>query len=123
MTPKCVTKHRGRKECASLSRPQPPHTFESRFWICNVFAPRARLPHLAEVVQHPRRLSLAEPGGGKAVVTRAAVQERLQAGRIPILVELKEYRGDLTALLRTVAPEGLLGDDAARRTHLLDGID
>jgi hypothetical protein len=78
---------------------------------------------LAELLQHPRLLILAEPGGGKSVVARAAVQESLQAGRIPILVELKEYRGDLTAVLRTVAPEGLLGDDAARRTYLLDGID
>src|ERR1017187_7107779 len=56
---------------------------------------RERSPDLMELLQHPRLLILAEPGGGKSVATRAAVQESLQAGRIPILVELKEYRGDL----------------------------
>ena len=56
-------------------------------------------------------------------MARAAVHESLEAGRIPILVELKEYRGDLTALLRMVAPEGLLRGDETRRTYILDGID
>jgi hypothetical protein len=84
---------------------------------------RERSPDLAELLQHPRLLILAEPGGGKSVVARAAVHLSLEAGRIPILIELKEYRGDLNSLLRTVAPEGLLRDDAARRTYILDGID
>jgi hypothetical protein len=59
---------------------------------------RERSPDLAELLQHPRLLILAEPGGGKSVVARSAVYESLEAGRIPIFAELKEYRGDLTAL-------------------------
>src|SRR3989442_6039199 len=65
---------------------------------------RERSPDLAELLQHPRLLVLAEPGGGKSVVARAAVHKSLEAGRIPVLAELKEYRGDLIGLLRIVAP-------------------
>jgi hypothetical protein len=84
---------------------------------------RERAPELSEVLQHRRLLILAEPGGGKSVVARAAVHECLRDGRIPILLELKEYRGDLPALLQTVAPDGILRDDAAKRSYILDGID
>src|SRR5208283_902716 len=65
---------------------------------------RDKEPELAEILRHPRLLILAEPGGGKSVVARAAVHETAQVGRVPVMVELKEYRSDLTALLRAAAP-------------------
>ncbi len=54
---------------------------------------RRREPKLAEILKHPRLLILAEPGGGKSVIARASVHEAVRAGRVPIMVELKEYRG------------------------------
>jgi hypothetical protein len=84
---------------------------------------REKEPELADVLRHPRLLILAEPGGGKSVVARAAVHETAQAGRVPIMVELKEYRGDLTALLRAEASDVLLQDGGLKRTYILDGID
>src|SRR2546421_12437198 len=60
---------------------------------------RDREPKLADVLKHSRVLILAEPGGGKSVVARAAVHQfaRQQDG-VPIFAELKGYRGDLPAL-------------------------
>src|SRR5690242_813502 len=56
---------------------------------------RDREPKLADVVKQSRVVVLAEPGGGKSIVARAAVHELARKGkRIPVFVELKEYRGD-----------------------------
>jgi hypothetical protein len=87
-------------------------------------ASREREPEIAEVLRHPRLLILAEPGGGKSVVARAAVHETALLGRIPIIVELKEYRGDLSVLLRSAAPKELLQQHGAvDRAYILDSID
>src|SRR6266567_3608097 len=60
---------------------------------------REHEPELVEILTHPRILILAEPGGGKSVIARAAVHEFARAGRVPVFVELKGYRGDLSQLL------------------------
>jgi hypothetical protein len=84
---------------------------------------REREPELAEILTHPQLLVLAEPGGGKSVIARAAVHEIARAGRVPISVELKEYRGDLPHLFRSSAPDDVLQDRLLERTYILDGID
>ena len=66
---------------------------------------RDREPKLADVLKNSRVLILAEPGGGKSVVARAAVQHFAGDGaRVPIFAELKAYRGDLLALITAAAP-------------------
>jgi hypothetical protein len=83
---------------------------------------REREPELAEILNHPRLLVLAEPGGGKSVSAKAAVHAIAEAGRVPIFVELKEYRGDLEGLLQSSAPDDVL-HDALERSYVLDGVD
>src|ERR1700694_4693260 len=51
---------------------------------------RDREPQLSEVVTHPRLLILAEPGGGKSVVSRAAILELAKRGRVSVFAEHKE---------------------------------
>lgn len=87
-------------------------------------------PQLAEILKHPRTVVLGEPGAGKSLVTRAAVVELLSDGnRVPIVGELKAYRGDLLGLLRSNTPASLL-DVAANasgkrleRAYIFDGVD
>jgi hypothetical protein len=87
-------------------------------------------PKLREILKHPRLVILGEPGAGKSLVARAAAQELLRTDeRVPILSELKEYRGDLRALLGTEAPRSILEPNASvdwellKRTFILDGLD
>lgn len=91
---------------------------------------RDREPRLAELLTHPRVMVLAEPGGGKSITAYAAVLEILSKGeRVPVLVELKEYRLDLSLLIRQSAPAELLKSAASvdgvpvHRTYVLDGVD
>src|SRR5712692_6208713 len=48
-------------------------------------------PGLSEILKHPRVVVLGEPGAGKSLVARAAVQEVLRGSeRVPIFTELKQ---------------------------------
>lgn len=87
-------------------------------------------PQLAELLKHPRVVILGEPGAGKSLVARAAVLQFLTDGQqIPVLVELKAYRGDLSKLLTSATPGSLLdvtskaNDKPLRRAYVLDGVD
>lgn len=91
---------------------------------------RDREPKLADVLKNSRVLILAEPGGGKSVVARAAVHHFANDGqRAPVFAELKGYRGDLWSLLAAAAPAAVLEPEAAvagkplNRAYVLDGID
>jgi hypothetical protein len=91
---------------------------------------RDREPKLADVLKHPSVVILAEPGGGKSVIARAAARQlATDRERVPIFVELKEYRGALPALISAAAPTDLLdpfGEIAGKlisRAYVLDGID
>jgi hypothetical protein len=94
--------------------------------------PRDRQPDLAEVLEQKQLLVLAEPGGGKSIVARAAVREfakRTATSTLPVFVELKEYRGNLAELISTATPAWALQPDAAvdgqiaQRAFVLDGLD
>src|SRR6266849_1419875 len=87
-------------------------------------------PGLDEILKHPRVVILGEPGAGKSLVARAAVQEVLRdSERVPVFTELKQYRGDLPGLLGAAAPRSILDltgslDRAVlKRTFILDGVD
>jgi hypothetical protein len=91
---------------------------------------RDREPALSDILKHPRILILAEPGGGKSVIARAVALQFSEGGeRVPILIELKEYRGDLAAMITKAAPAALLDPDAKvdgtliSRAYVLDGVD
>jgi len=91
---------------------------------------REREPKLEELLTHPAIAIVADPGGGKSVVSLAALHHLVAASeRVPVFAEIKQYRGDLQTLFRITAPEEVL-DRAAlvdgvflRRTYVLDGID
>jgi hypothetical protein len=91
---------------------------------------RDREPKLNDLLKQARVLILAEPGGGKSVVARAAVHQFLRGQeRVPIFAELKEYRSDLAALLAKAVPPAILDPAASvdgkplSRAYVLDGID
>lgn len=91
---------------------------------------REREPKLDELLTHPAIAIVADPGGGKSVVSRAALHH-LVAGRerAPVFAEIKQYRGNLETLFRITAPAEVLDRAATvegallRRTYVLDGID
>jgi hypothetical protein len=91
---------------------------------------RDREPKLDDVVKHTRVLVLAEPGGGKTVIARSAVHQFIRdKTRVPVFAELKEYQGDLGALIsKNAAPQILdhgasVNGKAVLRGYVLDGID
>jgi hypothetical protein len=91
---------------------------------------REREPKLEELLTHPAIAIVADPGGGKSIVGRAAMHKLIAAGeRVPIFAEVKQYRTDLPTLFRITTPAAVLNPaetvDGAplRRTYILDGID
>ena len=89
-----------------------------------------REPALKEVLTHPAIAIVADPGGGKSVVGRAAVQQLVADGeRVPVFGEIKQYRVDLSTLFRITTPAAVLEVTAhvdgvpLKRTYVLDGID
>jgi hypothetical protein len=91
---------------------------------------RDREPGLEEILKHPRLVVLGEPGAGKSLVARAAVQGTLRkAERVPVFTELKQYRGDLRKLLEIAAPRSILdqtvsaNENLIKRVYILDGVD
>jgi hypothetical protein len=92
--------------------------------------PRDRQPDLVEVLEQKQLLILAEPGGGKSIVAKAAVREfTKRTATLPVFAELKEYRGKLAELISSATPSWALQADAAvdgqklQRAFVLDGLD
>ena len=70
---------------------------------------REREPKLEERLTHPAMAIVAEPGGGKSVVARAALRQITASGeRVPVFGEVKQYRGELQTLFRITAPAEVL---------------
>src|SRR5450755_2097863 len=62
---------------------------------------------LPELLERRAVLILAEPGGGKSVVARAAAHHLMDANQgLPIFLDLKEYRGDLANMVAKAVPDG-----------------
>src|SRR5260370_7194267 len=61
-------------------------------------------PGLSEILKHPRVVVLCEPGAGKSLVARAAVQELLREIELtPLFPELKQSRGALHSVFAVPA--------------------
>ena len=92
--------------------------------------PRERQPKLGELLEKKQLLILAEPGGGKSIVAKAAVRELAsRKDTLPIFVELKEYRGKLKELLSSGIPDWAQQPEASvdgqqlQKAYVLDGLD
>jgi len=70
---------------------------------------REREPKLEELLTHPAIAIVADPGGGKSVVARAALRQIAASGeRVPVFGEVKQYRGELQTLFRITSPADIL---------------
>lgn len=72
-----------------------------------------REPQLENVLYHHRATVVGEAGSGKSLVARKAIELGAQQGFIPFFVPLKEYTGDLAALIRQHS-----SDEAFRATDI-----
>jgi hypothetical protein len=91
---------------------------------------RERQPDLGELLGQKQVLILAEPGGGKSIVARAAAKElAIRKHTLPIFLELKEYRGGLKELLSSGMPDWARPPEASidgqmlHKAYVLDGLD
>lgn len=89
-----------------------------------------REPLLEELLTRRAIAIVADPGGGKSVVGRAAMHKLIADGeRVPIFAEIKQYRTDLAALFAINTPAAILNPAETldglplRKTYILDGID
>jgi hypothetical protein len=89
---------------------------EWRRWSSLEFRARALRdgePQLENVLYHRRAIVVGEAGSGKSLVARKAIELGAQQGFIPLFVPLKEYSGDLAALILRHSP-----DEALRTTDI-----
>ena len=83
---------------------------------------------LDNVLAHRHAVVLGEPGSGKSVVARQAIELSAQQGLIPILLPLTAYSEDLPTLIRQHASDEALQathieDTPAARLYIFDGYD
>jgi energy-coupling factor transporter ATP-binding protein EcfA2 len=82
--------------------------------------------NLKKLLVHRHLVIVGEPGSGKSTIARAVArllgsQESVVA--VPIIVNLRSYRGDLKNLYRTQIPSSLLESQGLKRHYILDGLD
>lgn len=104
---------------------------EWRRWSTLEFRARATgdgEAQLENVLHHRRAIVVGEAGSGKSLVARKAIELGAQHGFIPLFVPLKEYSGNLAALiLQHSSDEALRATDIdgtpAPRLYICDGFD
>jgi predicted NACHT family NTPase len=88
---------------------------------------RDRDPDLTEILKHSTVIILGEPGSGKSVVAKAtALKLAKTRERLPVLLELRSYRGSLETFAHEVVPPALLKEElpgGLTRFYILDGLD
>jgi hypothetical protein len=86
-----------------------------------------REPGLSSLLEYRRLIVLGEPGSGKSTLASAAIRSAIERGWVPVLVRLREYRGDLPELVARSIPAGVLADALADPSfpilYILDGFD
>jgi energy-coupling factor transporter ATP-binding protein EcfA2 len=87
---------------------------------------REQEPNLKKLLVHRHLVIVGEPGSGKSTIARAVArllgsQDSVVA--VPIIVNLRSYRGDLKDLYRTQIPSSLLESQELKRHYILDGLD
>lgn len=83
-------------------------------------------PDLAKVLAQQRAVVVGEPGSGKSTIARVAVRQfalQRSPASVPVLVNLRSYRGSLTAVLRQQVPPAILESPDITRKYVLDAID
>lgn len=98
--------------------------WSSHDWRAHRFG---REPGLDSLLEHRRAVVLGEPGSGKSTLASAAIRSAIERGWVPVLLRLREYRGDLAALVERTIPASELAaaDSATARPvlYILDGFD
>jgi hypothetical protein len=87
---------------------------------------RENEPLLDDVISKQRLVLLGEPGAGKSTVVREAVRRLASRGRhteVPIVAQLRAFRGDMATLLLSTVPPEILDSPVLGRVYILDGID
>jgi energy-coupling factor transporter ATP-binding protein EcfA2 len=87
---------------------------------------REQEPNLKKLLVNRHLVIVGEPGSGKSTIARAVA--RLLGSQdsvvdLPIMVNLRSYRGDLKDLYRAQIPSSLLESRELRRHYILDGLD
>ncbi|HTY85625.1 MAG TPA: hypothetical protein VMB19_15500 [Silvibacterium sp.] len=85
---------------------------------------REREPELESLLTIQCVVVVGEPGAGKSTIAQEAAR-RLAAVEtvLPILLNLRSYRGDLADLLGRTVPPAILGIQDLRRHYICDGLD
>ena len=84
---------------------------------------REREPKLEELLTHPAIAIVADPGGGKSVVARAALRQIAASGeRVPVFGEVKQYRGELQTLFRITSPADILEPTAGAANRTWENV-
>lgn len=82
---------------------------------------REREPKLDELLTNRAVAIVADPGGGKSVVGRAAIDGLIRrAERVPVFAEVKQYRTDLRLCFESARPRrsSILGKISTARPCL-----
>jgi hypothetical protein len=78
-------------------------------------------------MEQRRVIVLGEPGSGKSTLAGAAVRAAIDRGWVPVVLKLREYKGDLSGLIRSAIPDAVAGDALAHPQatlyYVLDGFD
>lgn len=85
---------------------------------------REKEPELESLLTHQRVVVVGEPGAGKSTIAQEAAR-RLSTVEttLPILLNLRSYRGGLAELVSRAVPPAILGIQGLRRHYICDGLD
>lgn len=85
---------------------------------------REEEPNLDALLSQPRVIAVGEPGSGKSTVAReAAVRLASSQSTLPIVVDLRSYRGDLRKLISAETSPTLLSIEFLQSHYIFDGLD
>src|SRR5688572_14459968 len=86
-----------------------------------------REPGLDSLLENRTAIVLGEPGSGKSTVAGEATRLATDRGWVPVLLRLREFRGDLRSLVANAIPADVLTDAQAAPPlpvlYVLDGLD
>jgi predicted NACHT family NTPase len=84
-------------------------------------------PGLLALLEQRRVIVLGEPGCGKSTLASAAVRSAIDKAWVPVLLKLREYKGDLSTQIRNTLPdavrEDVLSDPSTPLLFVPDGFD